>query len=547
MRKFLVVLFSFCLILSGCTKMSTVYTLEDVNHIINIPLIYNETLEQQLSDGSFSYWPDEVPEDIYSTYYSIEILKLLNFEYEEPIYNIEKLNQNVTSLYDLYLFVSLFSNNIKSNEKDFDIIIELLNEYKINDYLYTIDKSYIPANLNNDEVVLMATLYAVNIYELLDIEYDKDKLIDWSQEYFKNCILVDNILDRYDQLYMLMCITIYISNDASLIYDEVRINFEQYENELINNIDNTNFIFYLNTYIDIIKLTNLESVKINKEVATKVIQKHTGDNGGFIANTGDIYNSLPMFIIVKLANQFDLELDYEDIIRIILLHKRIDNYFIPYIITAGDTLSTYYSDYICNEILNTEFSINEIDKVRYSKFNLDNNDSTILRIEELTRNYTPSYSTMEELRILLEYCYKHNISIIDIDLENILDSTLEYLTELDNTKENKHRIFMANSLIALIDYKRIDDTIFSEIKKIEPSNLLEAYHVCILLNSLRIAGLDLNNYYDNNLINDVTTSLYNVIDENGLFCTDNSKEAASLSSIYMGMKVYEEVNYLLSN
>ena len=127
-------------------------------------------------DYSYSYLPDEVPGDLYSTYYSLMYLELINEEHVTPLYS-KAVFDSVRTIQDIFYITEIFKNTL--DDLAINHIYENVNNLYNPDGYFIIDTNYKTLDIHGDDNLLFSTWTACKIFQSINRDYDYSSIRNW--------------------------------------------------------------------------------------------------------------------------------------------------------------------------------------------------------------------------------------------------------------------------------------------------------------------------------------------------------------------------------
>lgn len=416
----------------------------DINNLKNTLLLTKNL------DGGYHPIPNElgIVPDLYNTYYSLEILKLLkhpisNKEYEEIIEwskgilnneYMDKYNENILS--NLYFFIKILT---QKDVKIDDLLCSNILKYL--DKIYDIDGTYnLAKNFNqtiskdNNSLKYISNYYATEILKYINKKpKDADFIKKWVKSMFEVNLNENISLNDCSNLLLLIKISNNINLDITNFTEKIKYQVNKY-NGLIEKELNKNKVSIPVIYInDLLEL----NIYLKKDIKTlkylqnldKYFDTLKSGTGIYSLTNQEAPNVLPTYIILKYLNLRNNDIDSnENLINSILKNRINYSGFISPEHIESNIKDTYYAYEIDKQFNNSKNSTN-------IKNYLNKNFNKLSKRDEYTLCY------------LLPLCKENNI---EFDIKNNID---KYLLKTEDILKNSEELFDSDyfKIIFLLD------------------------------------------------------------------------------------------------
>ena len=508
-------------------------------------------------DYSYSYLPDEVPGDLYSTYYSLMYLELINEEHVTPLYS-KAVFDSVRTIQDIFYITEIFKNTL--DDLAINHIYENVNNLYNPDGYFIIDTNYKTLDIHGDDNLLFSTWTACKIFQSINRDYDYSSIRNWLESYdidIKNKVNPD--MDYFDLVLMYYELCLLLDLDTSEIIRFIELNIAKYETQLMQELGSIEFVFHLSTYMTLIEHLG-KSIDTNKFIISEIVKMYKIESGGFSISSRESTNPLPVYIFSKLIYN-SIDYDFSNCTKYVLRHQRNDAMFIPYVISEGDIESTYYAYLTLIQLginIDSELSQyceknkNERNSLQYiyldSLSTKEIADEYIMDIvTDLSTKKISSINDINRILLLLQILEDKNIVIPDDLTNRLCDSLLKYITEVSAQKDKQIRSALkATEYAALSAYlmlnnqnKSINKLVQEILSNMPKDNLFSVYYYVRLHNiasdKINIANIPFS--FSNELI----YMLDNCASDLGNFSFEYDDISISMVSNYYGVYIS---NYL---
>lgn len=278
----------------------------------------------QNSDGGFRemLYIDQSM-DLYTTYYSAEILEIIHSENNHvrlpskiDITSILKDNERYDVLSDLFYLVGFYNNQLNTEDKE--ILIKYIKQLRNEDGSYSYSKKHrmeYEVEKKDYKDVILSTYRATDILKKLGEKIeDDDKLNNWIENIFKDDKLFDssNILNSGYVLNLIQ-ITKMVNYDISpyeIQLNEYAKEINEKLREMYNQKDDLDLLLINNIF-------NLNNNLDNKQFYSEMDSKHLiqiindmrNKDGGFGVNKEESSDILPTYIAVNILNTLGYGVD----------------------------------------------------------------------------------------------------------------------------------------------------------------------------------------------------------------------------------------------
>lgn len=358
---------------------------------------------------------------------------------------------------------------------------------------------------------------------------------------------------------MLYQIAVELNYNISYIHEYIESNFTNYESKIMEITDNENYIFYLNTYLNIIQEFQLKSI-MTKDDVLRILNIFKNSEGGFSSNKREQPNPLPTYIISQLCKVLDYKYDFSDCKRFVLRHQRSNGFFIPYIILESDLESTYYA-YSILQITN-EQNIEDLsayleqhnDQEEHPFYlylqqlcgkNININMIKQIINDKLSSDIDITKKNLNDIKILIDLCKLNGITVDKDNVDKFCSSIEENVKSIYNEKNDKKReAAFPNLLLSLSVYlsinndnSYINNVINDILSKVKIDNLYTAYYYYLLLDSVENCGILNKINLDATLNTQIASVLRECYSETGFYSVDTTESSINMISNYFGVKL----------
>lgn len=329
----------------------------------------NTTIKQSSdSMGGYRFATEElkINQDLYTTYYALEIQKMFNVDIQDHIQLISDLNpkernalifdkQKSDNLQNIYFYSLIFEDNI---ERIADIIPDIqkhIDELQTKSGPFSFSfkiKDELNTQGNYGERELLSTYMAIKTLNILDKNIkNKELLIDWLENQI-NILLNNESLFSKDSgelgsLLILMRITKELKLDLNEYFNHEKISnvLSSINRSLYDDIKNNNEsidIIYIDNVLELNKLLkNYQKLQIDLIINFLAARKH--NNGAFKLNDLSSFDVLSTYLTLNVFkhNNYDIE-DYAGFLDTLNKFKLINGLYLPLGETRPDVINTYY-------------------------------------------------------------------------------------------------------------------------------------------------------------------------------------------------------------
>lgn len=558
----LIIIISIVLLFSACDNSS-----ENITNERKMAFSPNDNQEilsrlevSKMSDSGYGFFADELSADLNSTYYSQRFLSNIGYMYNEAKYQEFNYDNSALTFWDIYLYTMLFSDDLNEDNRQRQKVIENIMKYKVESSYFVMSPDYNSDDPYSDDTVLFGTCYSIKILKALNTDFEYDSLLPWFDKYITSLTRNTKItLETFEELYLLYQIAVDLNHNISYIQEYIESNFTNYESEIMEAADQENYIFYLNTYLNIIQEFQFKSI-MTKDDVSRIINIFKNSEGGFSLNKAEQPNPLPTYIISQLCKVLDYKYDFSDYKSFVLRHQRSNGFFIPYIILESDLESTYYV-YSILQIANEQ---NIEDLSAYLKQHNDQeeqpfylylqqlygkniNVNMIKQIinDKLSSDIDITKKNLNDIKILIDLCKLNGITVDKNNVDKFCSSIKENVKSIYNEENDKKReaafpeLLLSLSVYLSIDYDNsyINNVIKDILSKVKIDNLYTAYYYYLLLDSVENCGILNKINLDATLDDQIASVLRECYSETGFYSIDTTESSVTMISNYFGVKL----------
>lgn len=532
---------------------------KNINSFLDIISFY------KTQDNGYSFWNEEIrTPDMYGTYYSVKLLKEIDYNFKIPninVYNLNEVISSSSSLFDLALYCDLFKDNI---QKD-DSLKQKIYNYVI---MLKMDNGLFKMNQDNEETDTFSNLCAVKILNCCKENYDYSKIKVWIVKYLKNNLKNEkNDLNMYYSdlinIFQTLKLMSFKSNKINYYASQYFNNYQSYINNLLSEKQLDLFTFYV--YFQTIKDFNLKS-NISKEEIENYINSLKNKCGGYGYTEGSQTDLQVTYYVSNICDYYGINFNSnsKNLINLIMRHQLVTtNWFIETSIYESSIDSTYYAFSILNDLeINCTEEIkeyinnrpeNEEEIYTYvlksyigAELNMDSINSTINNtVLTLTQNFNKN--NIKALYLLTNIPeVRQNISSENI--KSIKEVSKKYFNKTDIEYTTKFYLISLYNLegVDKNSVKLLSDTLKALIKEY-PCSIETLYGAIIALESSNDSKLNLTEQLSNNeFLNWCEYVLSKTDHGNCIYCYKGGKDKfADFKSIYYGVYSVNRIKHYL--
>ncbi len=546
MLSMLLASFTSCSTKSGLQSKTYNYEPQKVNlKVLSEKIGYYKT-----DDNGYGFWNEEAnTPDMYSTYYSVMLLKKAGYNFEMPNVKAYDLSNviSTSSLFDLSQYCEIFQNDIKADNSLRQKIYDFTMSLKEDDGTYKMGKDIKPDTLSN--------YCAVKILNYCSDNYDFSKIKKYIEQYLNNQlktkdlnIYYGDLLNIYDTLQLMKDNTFdeKIRNYANKYFTKYQLQ--------INNLMKTGKLDLLtfNVYFQSIKNLNLKNNIPKEKIAAYISSLKNKDNGyGYMK--GSQTDLQVTYNVSEICDFYNIDIKYDSLVNVIMRHQLVTTkWFIATSIVESTIDSTYYAYSILKELGNN-YS-NEIDdyvkkhsknesEIYYSALN--NNSDKDIKATSANSSNNAILSVTKKLNqsnakslVLLVNDPKVRQSIPSDTKKAIKEVAKKYLKQKPEKSVSKLYLISLYNLDGSDSYsKEILSDSLKDVLNEFPCSIETLYASIIALESSTDESLNLKTQCsDSEFLNWCKYVLSETDHGNGIFCYNGGKDKyADFKSIYFGV------------
>lgn len=317
---------------------------------VNLKVLSEKISYYKTDDNGYGFWNEEAnTPDMYSTYYSVMLLKKAGYNFEMPNIRSYNLSQiiSTSSLFDLSQYCELFKNEIKTDNSLRQKVYDYTMSLKEDNGIFKMGKGIKPDTLSN--------YCAVKILKYCSDNYDFGKIKMYTEQYLNKQFKTKDLNIYYGDLLNIYD-TLQLMKDST--FDEkirncVNKYFSEYQLQ-INNLMKTGKLDLLtfNVYFQFIKKFNLKNNIPKEKIAVYISSLKNKDNGyGYMK--GSQTDLQITYDISEICDYYNIDINYSSLVNVIMRHQLVTTkWFIVTSIVQSSIDSTYYAYSILKELGN---------------------------------------------------------------------------------------------------------------------------------------------------------------------------------------------------
>lgn len=317
---------------------------------VNLKVLSEKIGYYKTDDNGYGFWNEEAnTPDMYSTFYSVMLLKKAGYNFEMPNVKAYDLNQVISSsaLFDLSQFCEIFKNEIKTDNSLRQKIYDYTMSLKEDNGIFKMAKDIQPDTLSN--------YCAVKVLNYCSDNYDFSRINKYIEQYLDNQLKTNDLNIYYGDLLNIYN-TLQLMKDSTYdgeIRNYVNKYFTKYQLQ-INNLMKTDKLDLLtfNVYFQLIKKFNLKNNIPKEKIATYISSLKSKDNGyGYMK--GSQTDLQVTYDVSEICDYFSIDINYDSLVNLIMRHQLVTTkWFITTSIVESSMDSTYYAYSILKELGN---------------------------------------------------------------------------------------------------------------------------------------------------------------------------------------------------
>lgn len=517
---------------------------------VNLKVLSEKIGYYKTDDNGYGFWNEEAnTPDMYSTYYSVMLLKKAGYNFEMPNVKAYDLSNviSTSSLFDLSQYCEIFQNDIKADNSLRQKIYDFTMSLKEDDGTYKMGKDIKPDTLSN--------YCAVKILNYCSDNYDFSKIKKYIEQYLNNQlktkdlnIYYGDLLNIYDTLQLMKDNTFdeKIRNYANKYFTKYQLQ--------INNLMKTGKLDLLtfNVYFQSIKNLNLKNNIPKEKIAAYISSLKNKDNGyGYMK--GSQTDLQVTYDVSEICDFYNIDIKYDSLVNVIMRHQLVTTkWFIATSIVESSIDSTYYAYSILKELGDNcrqeignyvkKHSKNE-SEIYYSALN--NNSDKDIKATSVNSSNNAILSITKKLNqsnakslVLLVNDPKVRQSIPSDTKKAIKDVAKKYLKQKPEKSVSKLYLISLYNLEGSDNYSTeiLSDSLKDVLNEF-PCSIETLYASIIALESSTDESLNLKTKCsDSEFLNWCKYILSETDHGNGIFCYNGGKDKyADFKSIYFGV------------
>ncbi|VVB56116.1 Prenyltransferase and squalene oxidase repeat protein [uncultured archaeon] len=321
--------------------------------------IYSKSLKiiekSEVPSGGYVGIPLREP-TLYSTYYFLEISKILGVKYEnkektlEWLHDMERQNFQTPSNDNIYIrdiYFGVFSlKNLDESPNNPTELKEQIDKFQLSDgsYCYSLSKDGLNCQENTSQI--LATSYALSILD--SIGYVPDN-VSKTKNWLISQWIEDNTFQDYKSYpsieKIISCLKIFGVNISELPKYDVRKAWLIDQNNIIESklLGDSVDLFTLNSYYYLSNEFNITDQNFKSELYKYLINKQLLD-GGYNAINGNYSESKGTFLALTILKDFNLpSVEHDSIIDFVKFHRASSGGFYPEYQSIPNIEDTYYA------------------------------------------------------------------------------------------------------------------------------------------------------------------------------------------------------------
>ncbi len=517
---------------------------------VNLKVLSEKIGYYKTDDNGYGFWNEEAnTPDMYSTYYSVLLLKKAGYNFEMPKVKAYDLSQviSTSSLFDLSQYCELFQNDIKADNSLRQKIYDYTMSLKEDNGTFKMGKDIKPDTLSN--------YCAVKILDYCSDNYDFSNIKEYIGQYL-NKQLTENDLNVFYGDLLNIYDTMKLMKDSTFdgkIRKYVNKYFSKYQLQIDNLMKRGKLdLLTFNVYFQLIKKFNLKK-NIPKETISVYLNSLKNKDNGYGYMKGSQTDLQVTNDVSEICNYYYIDINYDSLVNVIMRHQLVTTkWFIVTSIFESSIDSTFYaystlkelgfdyskdiSDYLKRHSQNeADIYYNALSNISDKKFNAFSANSRNNAILKVTKKLDQSNA---KSLILLVNDPKVRQSIPSQTKRDIKEMAKKYLKQKTEKATSKLYLVSLYNLGGSDRYstKILADTL-KEVLNEFPCSIETLYASVIALESSTDESLNLKTKCsDSEFLNWCKYVLSETDHGNGVFCYNGGKDKyADFKSIYFGV------------
>ena len=517
---------------------------------VNLKVLSEKIGYYKTDDNGYGFWNEEAnTPDMYSTYYSVLLLKKADYNFEMPKVKAYNLNQVISTslLFDLSQYCEIFQNDIKADNSLRQKIYDYTMSLKEDNGTFKMGKDIKPDTLSN--------YCAVKILDYCSDNYDFSNIKEYIEQYL-NKQLTENDLNVYYGDLLNIYDTLQIMKDSTFdgeIRNYVNKYFSKYQMQ-INDLMKTDKLDLLtfNVYFQFIKKFNLRN-NIPKETISVYLNSLKNKDNGYGYMKGSQTDLQVTYDVSEVCDYYNIDINYDSLVNVIMRHQLVTTkWFIATTIVESSIDSTFYaystlkelgfdyskdiSDYLKKHSQNeADIYYNALSNISDEKFNTFSANSRNNAILKVTKKLDQSNA---KSLVLLVNNPEVRQSIPAGTKKDIKEKAKKYLKQ--KTEKATLKLYLV-SLYNLGGSDRYSTEILAdalkEVLSEFPCSIETLYASIIALESSTDESLNLKTKCSDGEFSNWCKYVLSETDHgNGVFCYNGGRDKyADLKSIYFGV------------